>query len=230
MALNGNVVKYPASVLVSIKYGYESSSSRFMNWISGIKKSRHGTHGSLAALDSTGFISSTRQTFPEWVSAYDIRHQIKGLNFSLRYEDMTFLWKDDTTCRIRFGQSLLDLPEANSIQLHIKTLANEKYTLSNATDVFTVDLLSQDNGKSQEDSGGVFDVPLSTDINNGYIYRIEAYVLNSEGDIIAQTKTRPFRIRHVRGYLRIPLQDHFAQPKKNSKKHWMHSKQIGSFQ
>ena len=131
MSLNGNIVKYPASVLVSIKYGYESSSSRFMNWFSGIKKNRHGTHGGLAALDSTGIISSTRQTFPEWVSAYDIRHQIKGLNFALRYEDMTFLWKDDGTCRMRLGQALLDLPEADSIQLHIKTLANEKYTLSN---------------------------------------------------------------------------------------------------
>ncbi|MCJ7580452.1 MAG: hypothetical protein MUP98_07945, partial [Candidatus Aminicenantes bacterium] len=130
MSLNGNIVKYPASVLVSIRYGYESSSSRFMNWFSGIKKSRHGTHGGLAALDSVGFISSTRQTFPEWVSAYNIRHQIKGLNFALRYEDLTFLWKDDATCWMRLGQALLDLPDADSIQFRIQTLANEKYTVS----------------------------------------------------------------------------------------------------
>jgi len=223
MALNGNIVKYPASVLVSLKYGYESSSSRFMNWFSGIKKNRHGTHGGLAALDSIGFISSTRQTFPEWVSAYDIRHQIKGFNFALRYEDMTFLWKDDGTCRMRLGQALLDLPEADSIQLHIKTLANEKYTLSNARDVFAVNLSSQNN---QPESDRVLDIPLSSAINNGCIYRIEAHVLNSVGNIIAQTKTRPFRIKHVRGYLRIPLQNHFVHPKKNSKRHWAHAKQI----
>ncbi len=229
MALNGNIVKYPASVLVSIKYGYESSSSRFMNWFSGIKKNRHGTHGGLAALDSIGVISSTQQAFPEWVSAYDIRNQIKDFNFALRYEDMTFLWKDDGTCRMRLGQALLDLPEAESIQLHIKTLANEKYTLSNTHDVFAVNLSSQNKGNNQLESGRIFDVPLPTDINSGYIYRIEAHVLNSEGDIIAQTKTKPFRIKHVRGYLRIPIQNHFTHPKKNAKRHWAHPKQIVSF-
>ncbi|MEE8378238.1 MAG: hypothetical protein V3R45_07675, partial [Candidatus Aminicenantaceae bacterium] len=226
MSLNGNIVKYPASVLVSIKYGYESSSSRFMNWFSGIKKNRHGTHGGLAALDSVGFISSTQQIFPEWVSSYDIRHQIKDLNFALRYEDMTFLWNDDGACRMRLGQELLDLAETGSIQLRIKTLANEKYTLSNTHDVFTVNLVSQNNGNDSSDVKRFFDVPLSTTINPGYIYRIEAHVLNSSGDIIALTKTKPFRIKHVRGYLRIPIQNHFSRPKKNSKRNWAHAKQI----
>ena len=226
MALNGNIVKYPASVVVSIKYGYESSSSRFMNWFSGIKKNRHGTHGGLAALDSIGFISSTRQTFPDWVSSYEIRHQIKGFNFALRYEDMTFLWNDDGACRMRLGQELLDLPGTKSIQLCIKTLANEKYTLSNASDVFAVNLFSQNNGNDSSDSKRFIDVPLSTTINPGYIYRIEAHVLNPRGDIIALTRTKPFRIKHVRGYLRIPLQNHFSRPKKNSKRNWVHAKQI----
>lgn len=226
MSLNGNIVKYPASVLVSIKYRYESSSSRFMNWFSGIKKNRHGTHGGLAALDSVGFISSTQQIFPEWVSSYDIRHQIKDLNFALRYEDMTFLWNDDGACRMRLGQELLDLAETGSIQLRIKTLANEKYTLSNTHDVFTVNLVSQNNRNDSSDVKRFFDVPLSTTINPGYIYRIEAHVLNSSGDIIALTKTKPFRIKHVRGYLRIPIQNHFSRPKKNSKRNWAHAKQI----
>ncbi len=226
MGMNGNTVKYPASVLVSIKYGYESSSSRFMNWFSGIKKNRHGTHGGLAALDSVGFIASTRQTFPEWVSAYDIHHQIKDFNFALRYEDMTFLWKDDGTCRMRLSQTLLDLPEATTLQMQIKTLANEKYTLSNTRDVFTVKLSSINNGQNQQKSQRFLDVPLPPTINSGYIYQIEAQVLNSEGGIIAQTHTKPFRIKHVRGYLRIPFQNHFAQPKKNSKRRWAHAKQI----
>ncbi|MCJ7582336.1 MAG: hypothetical protein MUP98_17615, partial [Candidatus Aminicenantes bacterium] len=207
-------------------YGYESSSSRFMNWFSGIKKSRHGTHGGLAALDSVGFISSTRQTFPEWVSAYNIRHQIKGLNFALRYEDLTFLWKDDATCWMRLGQALLDLPDADSIQFRIQTLANEKYTVSNANDVFAVNLSSQNKKNGHPEPGKIFDIPLSTAINSGFIYRIEAHVLNSEGKIIAQTKTTPFRIKHVRGYLRIPLQNHFDTPKKNSKSPWEHAQQI----
>lgn len=226
MSLNGNIVKYPASVLVSIKYGYESSSSRFMNWFSGIKKNRHGTHGGLASLDSIGFISSTQQIFPEWVSSYDIRHQFKDLNFTLRYEDMTFLWNDDGACRMRLGQELLDLPGTESIQLRIKTLANEKYTLSNTHDVFAVNLISQNNGNDSLDAKRFFDVPLPTTINPGYIYRIEAHVLNSRGDIIALTKTKPFRIKHVRGYLRIPIQNHFSRPKKNSKRNWAHANQI----
>jgi len=226
MSLNGNIVKYPASVLVSIKYGYESSSSRFLNWFSGIKKSRHGTHGGMAALDSIGFIASTRQAFPEWVSAYEIQAQIKDLNFALRYEDMTFLWKDDGTCRMRLGQGLLDLPEAESLQFYIRTLANEKYTLSNTCDVFAVDLYSPSNGNGQSKSEGIIDLPLSTEINSGFIYRIEAQVLNSGGNIIAQTKTRPFRIKHVRGYLRIPLQNHFSHPKKNLKRQWANASQI----
>ncbi|MFC2160043.1 hypothetical protein ACFLRW_01125 [Acidobacteriota bacterium] len=228
MSLNGNIVKYPASVLVSIKYGYESSSSRFLNWFSGIKKSRHGTHGGLAALDSIGFISSTRQVFPEWMSAYEIQDQIKDLNFALRYEDMTFLWNDDGTCRMRLGQELLDLAGAESIQFYIKTLANEKYTLSNTRDIFAVNLSSQNKGNGQAESEGIFDVPLPSSINSGYIYRIEAHVLNFEKNIIAQTKTKPFRIKHVRGYLRIPLQNYFSQPKKNSKRQWAHAKQIVS--
>ncbi len=228
MSLNGNTVKYPASVLVSIKYGYESSSSRFMNWFSGIKKNRHGTHGGLAALDSVGFISSTQQIFPEWVSSYDIRHQIKDLNFALRYEDMTFLWNEDGVCRMRLGQELLDLPGTESLQLCIKTLANEKYTLSNTHDVFSVNLISQNKGNDSSDVKRFFDVPLSTTINPGYIYRIEAHVLNSRGDIIALTKTKPFKIKHVRGYLRIPIQNHFSRPKKNSKRNWANAKQIVS--
>ena len=226
MSLNGNIVKYPASVLVSIKYGYESSSSRFMNWFSGIKKSRHGTHGGLAALDSLGFISSTRQSFPEWVSAYDIRHQIDGFNFALRYEDLTFLWNDDGASRMRLGQALLEFPEAETIQFCIKTLANEKYTLSNAYDVFAVDLSSPNNGNGSPDSATFCDVPLSTAIHPGFIYRIEAHVLDSGGAIIAMTKTKPFRIKHIRGYLRIPIQNHFVQPKKNSKRHWVHAREI----
>ena len=220
MALNGSAVKYPASVLVSIKYGYESSSSRFMNWISGLKKNRHGTHGGLAALDSVGFISSTQQTFPEWVSAYDIRHQIKGFNFALKYEDMTFLWRDDGTCLMRLGQALLDRPELASIQFLIKTLANKKYTLSNTAEVFTVNLSSNSSGKSQAESGEILDIPLPISIKSGYIFKIEAHVLNLNGDIIALTKTQPFRIKHVRGYLRIPLSHHLSRPRKNSKKQW----------
>jgi len=226
MSLNGDIVKFPASVIVSIKFGYESSSSRFLNWISGIKKNRHGTHGGIAALDSIGFISSTQKTFPEWISAYDIQHQIKDLNFALRYEDLTFLWNDDGSCKMRLGQDLLDLPEAESIQFHIKTLANEKYTLSNMRDVFAVNLTTQNNGNGQPELGEFFDVPLTTAIHSGYIYRIEAHVLNSEGNVIAKTKTKPFKIKHVRGYLRIPIQNHFDHPKKNLKRQWAHAQQI----
>jgi hypothetical protein len=218
MALNGELVRYPASVLVSFKYGYESGSDRLMNLLSGLKKSRHGTHGGLAALDSIGFISSTRQTFPGWVSAYQVHNQIQGTRFALKYEAMTFIWDEGGACKMRLGQSLLEKPEAVSLRFRLKTLANKKYTLSKKCHLFSVGLKASDRKKSQPLQSRFMDINLPCTINSGYIYQLQAQVLDNQDKIIAQTKTKPFQINHIRGYIRIPLQTFFNPPKQNNRK------------
>lgn len=225
MALNSPYVRYPANVLASIKYGYESGSDRIMNILAGLKKNRHGTHGGLALLDSIGFISSTRQIFPEWVSAYDVHREIKDGEFVLKYEDLTFLWVEDGQCRMRLGQSLLEIPDAASVRFQIKTLANQKYTLYNVSKSFAMNIPSKKE-REYSLSSDFFDVPLPTSIQPGHIYQIRAHVLDELGNVIAETKTRPFPISHVSGYIRIPLHNFFHPPKVISRKHWARVTQL----
>jgi hypothetical protein len=220
MALDGKLVRFPASVLVSIRFGYESGSDRLMNFLSKLKKNRFGTHGGLAALDSIGFISSTRQTFPEWVSAYNVHAQIEGIDFALKYEAITFLWGEEGKCRIRLGQPLFAMPGAASVRVRIKTLANEKYTLSNAAASFAVDLTSMEQDDLSANLSPFIDLSLPVSIQSGYIYRIQAQVLDENGKVLSQTRIPPFQVKHVRGYVRIPFDTAFTPPKKRSRKHW----------
>lgn len=201
--LTRNGVNNPASILVSLKRGFESG-SKFMKFLAKFK-GRSGTHGGLAEYESLGLISSTEFSFPEWVPAYEVHRLIEGHDFEKRFEAMTLIWKEGGKCRMRFGQPLLDLPGVTSVEFKVQTLDYQKNEFSSSYDLYRVKIPeSMDNGYSHG-KARFYDVTLPERLKVEEVYQIQTKVLDASHRVIAELRTKRIQIMPFKGYSAFPI-------------------------
>lgn len=201
--LTQNSVNYPASVLVSLKRGFESG-SKFMKFLAKFK-GRSGTHGGLAACESLGVISSTDFSFPEWVPAYEVHKLIPGYDFKKRFEAVTLIWKEGGKCLMRFGQPLLDLPGVASVEFKVQTFDYQKHEFSSSYDLYRVKIPEgMDNGFSHG-KARYYDVTLPKLLKAEEVYQIQTKVLDASHRAVAELRTKRIQIMPFKGYSTFPI-------------------------
>ena len=206
-------VNHPASVIVSLKPGYESG-SKFMKFLS-IFKGRSGTHGALAALESIGIISSTDYEFPEWIPAREVHKLIEGYDFGERFEAMTLIWTENGNCKMRLGQPLLDIPDIASVQFIIQVFDQKRSRFSRPYDLYKMKLPS---GYIQASSLGeprFFDAILPKAPKQEVLFQLQARVLDVNSRVVAKLKTKRLTIMRYQGYSKFPVKKIFIPPKKH---------------
>ncbi len=206
-------VNHPASVIVSLKKGWESG-NKFMKFLSKLR-GRSGTHGALAALESVGLISSTGYEFPEWVPARDVHKLIEGFDFGKRFEAMTLIWAGNGNCKMRFGQPLLDIPDIASVQFIVQIFDHQRHRFSRSYDLYKMKLPS---GYIQVSSLGhprFFDATLPKNPKPEVLFQLQARGLDVNGRVIAKLKTKRLAIMRYRGYQRFPINRIYGPPKKH---------------
>lgn len=200
-------VNHPASVLVSLKRGFESG-SKFMKFLAKFK-GRSGTHGGLAAYESLGAISSTDFTFPEWVPAYEVHNLIEGHDFEKRFEAMTLIWKEGGKCLMRFGQPLLDIAGMASVEFTLQTYDFEKQRFSNSYDLYKVKIPERMNDGPSHGKARYYDVTLSKTLEPEAIYQIQTEVLDASHRVVAQLRTKRIQVMPFKGYATFPIKKIF---------------------
>lgn len=206
-------VNHPASVIVSLKKGWESG-SKFMKFLSKLR-GRSGTHGALAALESIGIISSTDYDFPEWVPAREVHELIEGYDFEKRFEAMTLIWTGNGNCKMRFGQPLLDIPDIASVQFIIQIFDHQRHRFSRSYDLYKMKLPS---GYIQASSLGeprFFDAILPKAPKQEVLFQLQARVLDVNGRVVAKLKTKRLTIMRYKGYSKFPIKKIFNPPRKH---------------
>jgi len=210
--ITGRDVNNPASILVSLKPGHESG-SKFIKFFSHFK-GRSGTHGSLNALDSIGFISSTDYDFPEWVSAYDFHKHIEGFDFEKRFDALTLISWGEEKCKIRIGQPLLDIPGAASVRFSVKAYDYMRQRFSRSYDLYEVSIPIQVNYPSLHGQPRFFDAELPKCPGTRVWYLLQAQVLDSNRKVIARLETKRFHIMPYWGYKKFSVKKIFKKGKK----------------
>lgn len=206
-------VNHPASVIVSLKPGYESG-SKFMKFLSKLR-GRSGTHGGLAALESVGIISSTNYDFPEWVPAREVHKLIEGYDFGKRFEAMTLIWTGNGNCKMRFGQSLLDIPDIASVQFIIQIFDHQRHRFSRSYDLYKMKISSRRIQSSSLGNPRFFDVLLPKTPKPDVLFQLQARVLDVNGRVVAKLKTKRLTIMHYKGYSKFPIKKIFEPPRKH---------------
>ncbi|MFB0544310.1 MAG: hypothetical protein ACETVN_01235 [Asgard group archaeon] len=206
-------VNHPASVVVSLKKGYESG-SKFMKFLL-ILKGRSGTHGALAALESVGIISSTDYEFTEWVPAREVHKLIEGYDFEKRFEAMTLIWTGNGNSKMRFGQPLLDIPNIASVQFIIQVFDQQRNRFSRSYDLYTVKIPSRHIQASSLGKPRFFDALLPKTPKQEVLFQLQARVLNVNGRVVAKLKTKRLTIMRYKGYSKFPIKKIFNPPRKH---------------
>ena len=200
-------INHPASVLVSLKQGFESG-NRFMKFLS-IFKGRSGTHGGLEASESLGVISSTDFTFPEWVPAYEVHNLIEGYDFENRFEAVTLIWEETGKCVMRFGQPLLDIPGAASVEFKVQTYDYQKQQFSNSYDLYKVKIPERLNDAFSHGKARYYDITLPKALNREEVYQIQTRVLDASHRVLVQIKTERIQVMPFKGYSTFPINEIF---------------------
>ncbi|NIM59353.1 MAG: hypothetical protein GTO16_10485 [Candidatus Aminicenantes bacterium] len=206
-------VNHPASVIVSLKKGWESG-NRFIKFLAKLR-GRFGTHGALAALESVGVISSTDYEFPEWIPARGVHKLIEGYDFGKRFEAMTLIWTGNGNCKARFGQPLLDLPDIDSVQFIIQVFDQQRSRFSRSYDLYSMKLPSRYVQASSLGNARFFDVLLPKTPAQGILFQLQARALDVRGRVVAKLKTKRITIKRHRGYSKVPIKKIFVPPKKH---------------
>jgi len=206
-------VNHPASVIVSLKKGWESG-NKFMKFLSKLR-GRSGTHGALAALESVGLICSTDYEFPEWVPARDVHKLIEGYDFGKRFEAITLIWTGDGNCKMRFGQPLLDIPDIASVQFIIQVYDQRRSRFSRSYDLYKMKLPSRYIQASSLGEPRFFDVLLPKTPKQGVLFQLQARALDVNSRVAAKLKTKRLTIMRYKGYSKFPIKKIFNPPKKH---------------
>ena len=215
--ITGRDVNHPASILVSLKPGHESG-SKFIKFFSQFK-GRSGTHGSLNALDSIGFISSTDYDFPEWVTAYNFHKHIEGYDFEKRFDALTLISWGEERSIIRIGQPLLDIPGAASLRFSVKAYDYQRQRFSKSYDLYEVGIPLRANHPSSHGQARFFDAELPKCPKTGVWYLLQAQVLDSNRKVIAQLETKRFHIMPYWGYKKFSVRKVYKKGRKLSISH-----------
>jgi len=210
--ITGRDVNNPASILVSLKPGHESG-SKFIKFFSQFK-GRSGTHGSLNALDSIGFISSTDYDFPEWVTAYGFHKHIKGFDFEKRFDALTLISWGEEKCLARIGQPLLDIPGAASVRFSVKKYDHRRQRFSTSYDLYELEIPLSVNSPSSHGQPRFFDAELPKCLDTRVWYLLQAQVLDSNHRVIARLETKRFHIMPYWGYRKFSVKKIFKKGKK----------------
>lgn len=211
--LTQRCVNHPASVIVSLKKGWESG-NKFMKFLSKLR-GRSGTHGALAALESVGIISSTDYEFPEWVPAREVHKLIEGYDFGKRFEAMTLIWTGSGNCKMRFGQPLLDIPDIASVQFIIQVFDQQRSRFSRSYDLYKMKLPSRHIQASSLGKPRFFDAILPKTPKQEVLFQLQARVLDVNGRVVAKLKIKRLTIMCYKGYSKFPIKKIFIPPKKH---------------
>ena len=206
-------VNHPASVIVSLKKGWESG-SKFMKFLSKLR-GRSGTHGALAGFESVGIICSTDYEFPEWVPAREVHKLIEGYDFGKRFEAMTLIWTGNGNCKMRFGQPLLDIPDIDSVQFTVQVFDQQRSRFSRSYDLYEMRLPSRYIQASSIGNARFFDVFLPKNPKQEVLFQLQARVLDANGRVVAKLKTKRLTIMRYKGYSKVPIKKIFMPPKKH---------------
>jgi hypothetical protein len=206
-------VNHPASVIVSLKKGWESG-SKFMKFLSKLR-GRSGTHGALAGFESVGIICSTDYEFPEWVPAREVHKLIEGYDFGKRFEAMTLIWTENGNCKMRFGQPLLDIPDIDSVQFTVQVFDQQRSRFSRSYDLYEMRLPSRYIQASSIGNARFFDVFLPKNPKQEVLFQLRARVLDANGRVVAKLKTKRLTIMRYKGYSKVPIKKIFMPPKKH---------------
>jgi hypothetical protein len=206
-------VNHPASVIVSLKKGWESG-NKFMKILSKLR-GRSGTHGALAVLESVGLISSTDYEFPEWVPAREVHKLIEGFDFGKRFEAMTLIWAGNGNCKMRFGQPLLDIPDIASVQFIIQVFDQQRSRFSRSYDLYKMKIPSRHIQASSLGNARFFDVLLPKTPKQEALFQLQARGLDANGRVVAKLKTKRLTIMRYKGYKKFPIKRIFGPPKKH---------------
>jgi len=206
-------VNHPASVIVSLKKGWESG-SKFMKFLSKLR-GRSGTHGALAALESVGIISSTDYEFPEWVPAREVHKLIEGYDFGKRFEAMTLLWTGNGNCKMRLGQPLLDIPGIASVQFIIQVFDQQRSRFSRSYDLYKMKLPSRYIHASSLGDPRFLDAILPKAPKQEVMFQLKSRVLDVNGRVVAKLKTKRLTIMRYKGYSKFPIKKIYNPPKKH---------------
>jgi len=212
--ITGLDVNNPASILVSLKPGHESG-SKFIKFFSHFK-GRSGTHGSLNALDSIGFISSTDYDFPEWVTARDFHKHIDGYDFEKRFNALTLISWGEEKCLVRIGQPLLDIPDAASVRFSVKKYDQKRQGFSKSYDLYELEIPLRVNHPSSHGQARFFDAELPKCLETRVWYLLQAQVLDSNRRVIARLETKRFHIMPYWGYIKFSVRKVYKKGKKLS--------------
>ncbi len=207
-------VNHPASVIVSLKRGWESG-SKFMKFLS-IFKGRAGTHGGLSTDDSLGFLSSTDYDFPEWVPSREIHNLIEGHDFERRFEALTLLQEENGKCVLRFGQPLLDIPNAAYVQFTVQTYDYQRQHFSKSYDLYEVRIPAEYCHESLFWQPRFLDVTLPKTFALHEVCQCRAQILDANHRALARLQIGRFQIMSFKGYKTFSLQKIFKSPKKHS--------------
>lgn len=210
--ITGRDVNNPASILVSLKPGHESG-SKFIKFFSHFK-GRSGTHGSLNALDSIGFISSTDYDFPEWVTAYDFHKHIKGFDFEKRFAGLTLISRGEEKCLMRVGQPLLDIMGAASVRFSVKKYDHQRQRFSTSYDLYELEIPLSVNPPFSHGKARFFDAELPKCLDTRVWYLLQAQVLDSNHRVIARLETKRFHIMPYWGYRKFSVKKVFKKGRK----------------
>ncbi|NIO49067.1 MAG: hypothetical protein GTN73_06495 [Candidatus Aminicenantes bacterium] len=206
-------VNHPASVIVSLKKGWESG-NKFMKFLSKLR-GRSGTHGALAAFESVGLISSTGYEFPEWVPAREVHKLIEGYDFGKRFEAMTLIWAGNGNCKMRFGQPLLDIPDIASVQFIVQIFDHQRHRFSRSYDLYKLKLPSRYIQASSLGNPRFFDATLPKTPKPEVLFQLQARGLDANGRVVAKLKTKRLTIMRYKGYQKFPIKRIFGPPKKH---------------
>jgi hypothetical protein len=215
--ITGRDVNNPASILVSLTPGCESG-SKFIKFFSQFK-GRSGTHGSLNALDSIGFISSTDYDFPEWVTAYEFHKHIDGFDFEKRFNALTLISWGEEKCKVRIGQPLLDIPGAASVRFSVKGYDYQRQRFSKSYDLYEVGIPLRVNRPSLHGQARFFDAELPKCLETGVWYLLQAQVLDSNRKVIARLEAKRFHIMPYWGYRKFSVRKVYKKGKKLNLSH-----------
>jgi hypothetical protein len=128
---------------------------------------------------------------------------------------MTLIWTGNGSCKIRFGQPLLDIPYIDSVQFIIQVFNQQRSRFSRSYDLYKMRLPSRYIQASSLGNARFFDVLLPKTPKQEILFQLQARALDVRGRVVAKLKTKRLTIMRYKGYSRVPVKKIFILPKKH---------------